>query len=96
MPPDDGGRSRLGALFSRVVPSYAGRTPVMMAYRRRLIAAAGQYLKPGEGHAFDMAGQADALMEQREADERGYRRRMRAYLTEQLAALGPAEDEAEQ
>jgi transcriptional regulator with XRE-family HTH domain len=87
----------LEALFSRVVPTYAGGTAAMTAYRRRLIAAMGRYMRPEQEQAFDTTQQTEELLAQRVADlhsfEREHRIRLRAYLHERLDELGPEEED---
>lgn len=103
LPPPGTRGPGMSELFARLLPETPDSSPVMEAYRRALADAAAEHLDIPDAASLiaylrDMTdpGQRHALAARRISDlrafEREYRRRMRAYLEEQLDGLGPAEE----
>jgi transcriptional regulator with XRE-family HTH domain len=105
LPPPDADGKEMAELFARVLPETPDDSPVMEAYRRALADAAERHLDIADAASLvaylqDMTDpeQRHARAAQRISDlrafERDYRRRLRAYLEDQLAELGPPEEDS--
>lgn len=104
LPPAGEKDEDMAALFRRILPDSMGDSPAMDAYRGALAGAARDYLDPAAdmgliAHLSDMTDKAarvsrtaQLVIDLRDF-EREYRRRLRASLRQQLAELGPEEDD---
>ena len=104
LPPPGSDSPAMADLFRQILPDSLGDSPAMDAYREALAGAARDYLDPGLdigliAHLSDMTDKAARVNRTAQllADlrdfEREYRRRLRAGLRQQLAELGPDEED---
>jgi transcriptional regulator with XRE-family HTH domain len=104
LPPAGEKDEHMAALFRRILPDSMGDSAAMDAYREALAGAARDYLDPGTdmgliAHLSDMTdkaarvGRTAQLVIDLRDFEREYRRRLRASLRQQLAELGPEEED---